>query len=175
MHLGGSTVLQLLGYNPGINTSIQRVSNKLQERVLHLKKKKDKIYVNIVRKWVDFQFNWKTTFYHKYFNYVVCNLNWYNTFTIHVPNLITIGFLLFIKSQFTINAQNVLHLNQLRPGHTWSWTTVPFQWSPGEGGSKRFGRHKKCVGEVSLHFQLELNAVEVLSVHTDNILKEWGQ
>ena len=32
-----------------------------------------------------------------------------NTFTIHLPNLITVEFLMFIKSQFTENAENVLH------------------------------------------------------------------
>jgi len=31
---------------------------------------------------------------------------------IHIPNLITAEFLLFSKSQFTINAQNVLHMNR---------------------------------------------------------------
>jgi len=33
--------------------------------------------------------------------------------TLHVPSLITVEFLLFIKSQFTTNVENILHVNQL--------------------------------------------------------------
>jgi len=34
------------------------------------------------------------------------------TFTIQVLYLVSVEFLLFIKSQFTTNVQNILHLNQ---------------------------------------------------------------
>ena len=44
----------------------------------------------------------------EYFDY-----KWYNTFTLQVSSLITAEFLLFIKSQFTTNVENILHLNQL--------------------------------------------------------------
>ena len=35
------------------------------------------------------------------------------TSTVHVPNVISVEFLLFIKSRFAKNAQNILHLDQL--------------------------------------------------------------
>ena len=47
--------------------------------------------------------------------------------TRHAQNLMTLQFLLFIKSQFTTNAQNILHLNQWPHGHIWSRTVAPFQ------------------------------------------------
>jgi hypothetical protein len=34
----------------------------------------------------------------------------HNTFTVHVPILITVEFLLFIKTQYTINVQNIVRL-----------------------------------------------------------------
>jgi len=36
--------------------------------------------------------------------------------------LITVQFLLFVKSQFTTDAQNILDLNQCTPGRVCSWT-----------------------------------------------------
>lgn len=47
----------------------------------------------------------------QYFTY-----NRKNTFKVHVHNLVTAEFLLFIKSQFT-SAQNNLHLEQCTYGH----------------------------------------------------------
>lgn len=46
-------------------------------------------------------------------NLKICNilLTTDNTFTVHVRNLIIIEFLLFVKSQFTTNTQNIRHLN----------------------------------------------------------------
>jgi len=46
--------------------------------------------------------------------------------------------LLFIKSQYTINAQNVLDVNQCMHGHMWSWavTTSKRCW----GGCEWFDR-----------------------------------
>jgi len=46
----------------------------------------------------------------------------------HVPNLITVEFLLFIKSQFIINVQNT-HLNQGMQVHILSLTVMPLQRS----------------------------------------------
>ena len=54
---------------------------------------------------------------------------WRNKFKILVPNLITVAFLLFIKSQFTTNAQNVLHVAQRTHGHVCPRTVAPFQRS----------------------------------------------
>jgi len=48
----------------------------------------------------------------QYFNY-----DWFNTFTVHVQY-----FLLFMKSNFTTNAQIVIHLNQRTHGHNSSWS-----------------------------------------------------
>ena len=45
--------------------------------------------------------------------------------------------------------------------------------APG-GGCEWFDGHQKCVGEVSLHFQLELNTLGSLSVHADKNLKGYG-
>jgi hypothetical protein len=131
-----------------------RVSSTLQEWVLHFKTKK-KVQINMSKnKWL-FSLTGKlhstiNTWSMQYFTYY-----WQNTFTIHIPNLITAAFLLFVRSQFTINAQNVQYLNQCMQGHIWSRTVTHFQMS--WDCWKWFDRHKKCVGEVFLHFQLYLN------------------
>jgi len=44
----------------------------------------------------------------------------------HIPNLIIVKFLLFVKSQFTTNDQNVFHLDQFTDGHFWSWIVKQF-------------------------------------------------
>jgi len=84
-----------------------------------------------VQKWVVFEFHWKITFNNKCLSYVIlCNTyNWHNRFTLNVPNFINVEFLLFLKSQFTINAQNIPHLNPHTYGHIWSRTVSPFHRS----------------------------------------------
>ena len=82
-------------------------------------------------------------------------------FTIHVPDLKIVELLLFINSQFTTKAQNIPHRNQSMHGHVRRWPGAPFQWSP--GSCERFDGLKKCVGEGSLHFQLQLNTRRFLS------------
>jgi len=66
----------------------------------------------------------------------------------------------FIKSQFTTNTQNI-NLAQCTHGHIWSlrmvWQTL------------------KCFGEVSVHFQLQMNTLGCLRVPTDKNLEDWGQ
>ena len=49
----------------------------------------------------------------------LCNIVNYNrpAFTVHLPNLITVNFLLFIMSQFATHAPSALHLNQYTYGH----------------------------------------------------------
>ena len=71
------------------------------------------------------------------------------------------------------NAKNVLHLNQCRHGHVWSWTVPHFKRS--WGGCECFDMHKNCAGEVSLYFLLKLNTLGVLNLPTDESLKDWGQ
>jgi len=62
---------------------------------------------------------------------------------------------MFIKSQFTINIQILLYLNQ-RP--------------PTLGSCEWFNSHQTCVGEASLYFQLELHTSGFLSVpKTENL------
>jgi len=39
------------------------------------------------------------------------------------------------------------------------------------GGCEWFYTHQKCVVEVTLHFQFELNSLEVVSVGTDKNVK----
>jgi hypothetical protein len=107
----------------------------------------------------------------QYFTY-----NRHNTFTVHVPSLITVELLvlLFIKSQFTTDTQNVLHLNHCTHGHVWSLTVAPFQRS--WGGCEWFDSHKKCVFEVSVNFQLELDMLGFLAVPTyTNVRIEVGR
>ena len=99
--------------------------------------------------------------------------NWRNTFTVHVSNLITVEFLLFIKSQFHNKCSKILHLNQCTYGHVWSRTVAPFQWS--RHGCEWFDRHKKCVGKVFPHFQLALNTTGCLSVPTDTNIWNWDE
>jgi len=53
--------------------------------------------------------------------------SWRNTFIVHVFSLTNVEFLLFIKSQFTKNAGNVLRLNQRTHGHSRSWNVAPFK------------------------------------------------
>jgi hypothetical protein len=55
--------------------------------------------------------------------------------------------------------------NHCKHAHVWSPTFTPFQMS--RGGCEWFGRHKQCV-EVFLHFKLQLNALGILSVSTEN-------
>jgi hypothetical protein len=107
---------------------------------------------------VGFYFNWKITLNNKHLN---CNtlLTAQNTFRIQVPNLTTAELLWFMKSKFTRNAQNVLHLIQCTNGYDWTQTVAPFQTF--QGGFERFDRHQKCVCKVSLHFQLELDTLEI--------------
>jgi hypothetical protein len=90
-----------------------------------------------------------------------------------VIDLISVECLLCIKSHFTINAQNVLNLSKCMHGRVWSCPLAPIQRS--WGSFEWSDRHKNCVGEVCLYFQLELNTLEFLSIPTDKNLKEWGE
>jgi hypothetical protein len=63
-------------------------------------------------------------------------------FKIHVPELITSKFLLFIKPDFTTNAQNIRNFKQCTHGNIMSWIVTLFQMS--RGGCKngvRGSRH----------------------------------
>jgi len=91
--------------------------------------------------------------------------NWHNTFTIHVPSLIGVEFLWFIKSQFT---KKCSECSPPEPMYAWA----PFQRS--RGSCKWSDRHKIRVGKVFLHFQFKLNTLGVLNVPTDKNLKNWG-
>jgi len=75
--------------------------NKGQNSQKHVSR--NECFFNLIKK----QFPTTCTFTKSCFPY-----NWYTTFTTHVLNLITVDFLLFISSQFTTNAQNLLCLNQ---------------------------------------------------------------
>jgi hypothetical protein len=57
---------------------------------------------------VVFEFKWKVTFNSKYLNCVI----FYLQQTAHIPSFAAVEILLFENSQFTTNAQIVLHLNQ---------------------------------------------------------------
>lgn len=56
-------------------------------------------------------------------------------------------FLLFIKSQFATDSQNVLHLKECKHGDIWSWILHLFK---GSGvGCEWLDTNKKYVGGVS--------------------------
>jgi hypothetical protein len=97
--------------------------------------------------------------------------NWRNTFTVYVPDLIPVEFLLLIEPQFARNAQNVLCLAQCTHGYVWSCNVAPLQMF--RGACEWFDRQQKCLGEVSFHFQFELNTLGFLSVSTNTNLKDW--
>jgi len=78
-------------------------------------------------------------------------------FTVHVPSLITVEFLVCSKSYCTTKARNVLQL------------VANFQ-KP-RAGCKWVDRHQKCLDEVPLHFEYGLNAVGISSVPTDQNIK----
>jgi len=54
-----------------------------------------------------------------------------------------------------------------------TWTDAPSQTS--RGACEWVSRHKKCVDEVSLHFQLEMKTLGFLSAPADEYLKGRGQ
>lgn len=62
-------------------------------------------------------------------NMKCCTYSWSNTFTTHLPSLITVGFLLCTKLHFTKNVRNVLHLSECTHGCFWSQNLGPFQRS----------------------------------------------
>ena len=95
-----------------------------------------------------------------------------STFTIHIPNLITVEWLSFIRSHFTTNAQYFLHLNQGTHGHIRPLSGMPFQRS--WDGCEWLGKHQKCVCDLPLDFQFELNTQGFLSIPTYENLKDWG-
>jgi hypothetical protein len=147
-----------------------KYSDKPQKRLIHIKK----FITTHIPKWVVFQFNWKNlltintlTMYH--FNY-----NWNVTFTPHVQSLMTLGSycLSSHKSQEMLKAYQLYHY-QFTP-----WIRLITNCrttSTSRSGCEWIDRHKNFVDKVSLHFQLELNTLGLLSVHIDENLKDWGQ
>lgn len=122
-----------------------------------------------------FLFNWKITSNNKYLNYATPNLKWHNTFIIKVTNLIILDFWFFIRSKFTKNVQNILHLNQCTHNHVRWATIVPFQSS--RGGCESSDSPQQCFGEVCLYIQFELNrpTIGILRFTTDKNLRDWDQ
>jgi hypothetical protein len=102
-----------------------------------------------------------------YFTYL-----WLNTFTVKFPSFVTLQFLLFIKSQFTTVARNILHLTQSSHGHVWLITDCCTLSEVAES-CEWFGIHQKRVAEVSAHLQLVLNVLGLLSVRTHQSLMDW--
>jgi hypothetical protein len=86
----------------------------------------------------------------------------HNALTIYLPNLITVVFLSFIESQLTTDAQNVLHMNQCTHEHVLKWN-VP--------GLMRMVWEASNMSWWNVHFELELNALRILSVPR---IKIWG-
>jgi hypothetical protein len=84
---------------------------------------------------------------------------------------VTVGFLRFIKSQFTTNAQNVIHMKQYTYEHFWSRTLELFQKS--RYGYESFDR--SALVKCRFIFQLEFTTPEILSVPAERKPKDWGQ
>jgi hypothetical protein len=108
-----------------------------------------------------FEFDWKITFNNTYLNYVMFYLRLHNTFAKYVPNLITVGFLFFIKSLFRMCSkcppQESMH----------AWTSLIMDGrtiSRVPGRSRLVWQTSKHFGEVAVHCQLELNTMGVSSV-----------
>jgi hypothetical protein len=98
----------------------------------------------------------------KYLTFIIFYLTLITHFQHTFPILITADSVLFMRSKFTTNADNVTHLNQQTHGLVWSWNSAPTQSSG--GGSEWSDRHQNCVGRVSLHFHWEMNTIGILSV-----------
>jgi len=102
-------------------------------------------------------FGWKIAFKNEYLNcalFIPADL--LRTFKVSFPQVIPVGIVLFIKSQFATNARNILHLNQCTQEDVWPWTVTPFEMP--SGCYKRFGRNRN-ESVKSLRFQLEQNEV----------------
>jgi hypothetical protein len=84
-------------------------------------------------------------------------------FRAHVRSLTIVQLLLFVKSQFTTNAQNVAWRRLIMDRPTISKSLGVCSW---------FGRYQKCIGELSAHSQVELTALGGLSVPTDKKLND---
>ena len=93
--------------------------------------------------------------------------NWHDTFTVHVPNLL--GSYCFSRH----SSQQMLKMASSwgTHAHIRSWTVAPFRRS--RSRCECFQEHKKCVGEVCLYFQLELNTLGILSAPTDKNTENW--
>ena len=96
----------------------------IQECAPHTKTKKKRLYKHNVQKLVIFDFDGKLHTKISAPTMQYCTYNWHNTCTVHVPNWITVVFLLFLKSQFTTNVQNIVLLNQCMHGYIWEWTVA---------------------------------------------------
>jgi hypothetical protein len=73
----------------------------------------------------------------------------------HVPNLMPVNSLFFIKPRLTNNVQNVLHLHQRMQVHVYHGLSQQFK---GTGAVlKGLTGIKKLVCEVFLNFKFDLN------------------
>jgi hypothetical protein len=72
-----------------------------------------------------------------------------------------------MTSQFTTNAKNFLQVNsQMHTSDRGLSHTFKGHWAVANG----LRCIKKCVGEMSVHFLLELNRLGCLSVPTDKVV-----
>jgi hypothetical protein len=80
------------------------------------------------------------------------------------------------RQNYRNSGPNVLHLILCTNGHVRSWTVTPYQRSRVD--YELFDRNQKCVGEVTLRFQLELNTQGVLSsrikMYRNEVRRTWG-
>ena len=97
--------------------------------------------------------------------YITCN--WHNTFTVHVPNLITV----FSHCLWSHSMQQMLRMPFMWINACMDTSdhelSLPFK---GWCSCEWFDLHQKYAGEETLHFQLEWNWAWFLHVNTS---KHW--
>jgi hypothetical protein len=120
-------------------------TDKFQESVPYIKTKKKKVDIHMFRN------VWFLSLT-KCYNYVIFYLQMIHltySDTMHIPNLLTAEYASSIKSKFTKNSQNALHLNPYTHGHIWPWAVAHMQRS--QGRWKWSDRPKKmCWRSISL-------------------------
>ena len=119
-----------------------------------------------------FELNSKIAF-NKCLNYVIFYIKLNNTFKIQLSCLITAACLLFIELKFTTNVTMFFVSVNTRVDIFDHRLHPPFQSSRDD--FKWLVRYKKREVKASLHFHLELNALEGLRPLTDTNLKHKGR
>jgi hypothetical protein len=93
--------------------------------------------------------------------------NWHDTFKVHIPNLLGSSCFSRHSSRQMLKMASSLCTH----AHIHSRTVAPFRKF--QGLCEWFEGHKKCVGEVCLYYQLDLNTLGILRAPTNKNTKSW--